>query len=312
MRTKQLVIALILVGLGCLIGIYAGPLMSRGEHILTATTKPVSVPAHTKPVDLKAGKMNTIQVDQEITVPEDGWITAYSPTVNGAPESSLRFGWLMDASQADPYCTSTPQRVVFVMSLEKTARETFPPGYGYFVKRGTKLHVTGGFANLTDTDFDAASITSNLTFVPRSSGKELGNAYPLFLNAVCDSLFVLPPRAHDYTKHLGHKFIMPMEGRIVLLGSHAHDFVTEILLTLNGQELWKTSAIHLPNGTNLGNPAYVAPFNGVPVQKGDVLDLVQRYTNQKDAPAAAMSSMYIQILPAASTTEEAAGGMMHM
>ncbi len=305
-------VALVLVAVGMLIGISVSPYFAHTESVLTVRTNPVHVPANTKPVDLKAGKMNTVEVREDIIVQEDGWITSFSLAVTGAPESALRYGWLFDTSEADPYCTSTPARVVFVMSLEKTARESFPPGYGYFVKRGTKLRVTGGFANLTDRDLTAASMTVHLTFVPRSSGKELGNAYPLFLNAVCNSLFILPPDARDFTKRLDHKFVIPMDGRIVLLGSHAHDFVTEILLTLNGHELWKTSAIHLSNGTNLGNPVYVAPFNGVPVKKGDTLDLVQKSTNQKDGPAAAMSSMYIHILPAATTTQVETGGMMHM
>lgn len=310
-RTYQFAIAFTLVGAGYLLGIYLSPFSAPAERTLTVATRPAHVPAHTKPVNLKEGKMNTVEVSQDIVVPEDGWITAFSPSVSDAPESALRYGWLMDTSQSDPYCTSTPARVVFVMSLEKTARETFPPGYGYFVKRGTTLRINGGFANVTDKDFTSASITANLSFVPRSSGKKLGDAYPLFLNAVCSSLFILPPHARDFTKHLGHQFVVPIDGRIVLLGSHAHDFVTEILLTLNGHELWKTSAIHLPNGTNLGNPAYVAPFNGVSVKKGDILDLVEKYTNQKDTPAPAMSSMYVQILPPATTTQVEAGGM-HM
>lgn len=310
-RTTQIIVALVLLGAGYLLGTSVFPLSAQSEKTLTAATVPVHVPAHTKPVNVKEGKMSTVEVASEIVIPEDGWITAFSPSVSGAPESALRYGWLMDTSQSDPYCTSTPARVVFVMSLEKTSREIFPPGSGYFVKKGTKLRINGGFANLTDQDFAAASITASLTFVPRSSGTELTDAYPVFLNAVCNSLFILPPHARDYTKHLGHPFVIPMDGRIVLLGSHAHDFVTEILLTLNGKELWKTSAIHLPNGTNLGNPAYVAPFNGVPVKKGDILDLTEKYTNQKDTPAPAMSSMYIQILPSTSTTTVEAGGM-HM
>lgn len=312
-RINQAVIALSLLGAGVLLGVYVfPPLSSHPERTLSIRTQPVHIPANTKPVNLKEGKMNTVEVSEEVVVPEDGWITTFNLGVSGAPESSLRYGWLMDTSQPDPYCTSSPARVVFVMSLEKTSGEKFPPGYGYFVKRGTKLRVQGGFANLTQSDVAAASMTVHLSFVPRSSGEEYGNTYPLFLNAECDSLFILPPLAKNFTKRLGHTFTVPMDGRIVLLGSHAHDYVTEMLLTLNGQELWKTSAIHLPNGTNLGNPVYVAPFNGVPVKRGDVLDLVQKSTSQKDGPAAAMSSMYIHILPIGTTTGPTTGGMMQM
>lgn len=311
-RTRHVLIAFALVGVGILVGIYVSPFSAHTETVLTVRTSPVHVPANTKPVNLKEGKMSTVEVGQDIVVPEDGWITSFSLAVTGAPESALRYGWLLDTTEPDPYCTSTPARVVFVMSLEKTARESFSLGYGYFVKRGTVLRAHGGFANLTDKDLEAASMKVNLAFVPKSSGSDFGDAYPLFLNAQCDSLFILPAHAKDFTKRLGHKFVMPMDGRIVLIGSHAHDFVTEMLLTLNGHELWRTSAIHLPNGTNLGNPVYVAPFNGVPVKKGDTLDLVQKSTNQKDGPAAAMSSMYIHILPTVTTTQIEAGGMMHM
>lgn len=309
---NQLLIAIALVGAGCLLGVYIFPRVTNTEKKLIVATDPVHIPAHTKPVNLAEGKMNTVEVSKEIVVPEDGWVTTFTLNVSDAPESSLRYAWLMDTSQSDPYCTSTPARVVFVMSLEKTAGEKFPPGYGYFVKRGTTLRVQGGFANLTDHDVTDASMNVTLTFIPRSSGQALGDAYPLFLNAECDSLFILPPHARNFTKRLGHAFVMPMDGRIVLLGSHGHDYVTEMLLTLNGAELWRTSPVHAQNGTNYGNPVYVAPFNGVPVRKGDVLDLVQRSTSQKDGPAAAMSSMYIHIVPTGTTTQPETGGMMHM
>jgi hypothetical protein len=286
---------LVLLGTGWLLGAGLPSLTNRSEATLVATTAPVLVPAHTKPSDLVAVKMTTVMTTGDLVVSEDGWITSFSQTINGAPESELRFSWIFDTSQHDPYCPASP-RVVFVMSLEKVPDVSFAPGYGYFVKKGTKIQILGGFANFSDHDYPSASLTARLTFTPASSGKHLGNAYPLFLNALCDSLFVVPPHK-TVVKNLPKPFTVPFAGRIVLLASHAHDFAKEISLTLNGQEIWNTSPLHTPDGKNLGNPEYWTPFNGVALKEGDTLGLKETYVNPTDNPAAAMSSMYIQIVP---------------
>jgi len=271
------------------------------EQVLQMFAGPMRVPAHTKPVDATRGVATAIIATSTFEVPEDGWITSFAPTYAGVPDQSLRFSWLFDASSPDPYWPNLP-RVVFVMSLEKTPNVSFPPGYGYFVKKGAKLMILGGFANFTDAEYPSAVLRANVTFVPVSSGNKLGDAYPLFLNAEPASVFTIPPHTQYFEKKLKKPFVMPFNGRIVMLASHGHKLLQQILLTLNGKELWKTSPVHLPDGTNLGNPFYHTPFNGVPVNAGDVLDLSEIYSNPTNAITDAMSSMYIQIIPGTSTS----------
>ena len=311
MKKHQLILAvsgLALLGAGFFLGANHPFRSDTSGVTLVATTAPVLVPAHTKPADPVAVKMTTVMTAGELVVPEDGWITSFSQTINGAPESELRFSWIFDASQHDPYCPASP-RVVFVMSLEKVPEVSFAPEYGYFVKKGTKIQVLGGFANFSDHDYPSASLTAHLTFTPSSSGKELGSAYPLFLNALCDSLFAVPSHT-TVVKNLPTPFTVPFDSRIVLLASHAHDFATDIVLTQNGKEIWNTSPVHTPDGKNLGNPEYWTPFNGVALKEGDTLNLKETYVNSTDKPIPAMSSMYIQIVP--TSPGDAAVTGMHM
>jgi|GEM_PF-2966176 len=291
-----------LIGIGWFFTVLPSVTAERGPFILYGSTSPVRVPAHTRPVDAQRGVPTAVISTTTVTVPEDGWVTAFfSPILHGAPDASLRFSWLFDPSQDDPYWSGTP-RVVFVMSVERVPDIRFSNGYGYFVKKGTQLQVMGGFANFSDADYEAVSIDAQIEFVPASSGASLQEAYPVFLNAEKASIFLVPPQVKRFTKRLPQPFTVPFDGSIVLLGSHGHKFLDEILLTLNGKELWRTSPIHLPDGTNLGNPIYSTPYNGVPVKTGDTLDLIEWYSNPTKTTTDAMSSMYVVLLPKTATS----------
>ena len=265
-----------------------------GPSSLIAKTKSVVVPAHTKPVNPMSGESSAVLATTTIEVPEDGWITSFEQEFTGVPNNALRYSWVYDATQPDVYCPEVP-RVIFVMSVEKVPNLSFPDGYGYFVRKGTALTIAGGFGNFSDTDYPDASMAVRLGFTPASRGS-LENAYPIFLNSVCTSIFTIPPHTGVFVKNLSHPFSIPFDGTITFIGTHAHKYVTDILLTLNGKELWRTSSIHLPDWTNLGNPAYVAPYNGIPVSKGDMVDLIETYTNPTSGPVDAMSSVYMQLI----------------
>jgi hypothetical protein len=290
--------ALGVLGIGWFSGIVYSMPVPGVTYTLSGTTEAVTVPPQTKPAnvsDMNDPKVTAVMSETTITVPEDGWITSFAQTVHGAPESAMRFSWVYDASQEDPYCEAQ-QRVVFVMSVEKTTDISFPPGHGYFVKKGTELRLLGGFANFTDYPYEDAQVAIDLAFVPRSSGRELRDAYPLFLNAECTSLFVVPPKK-TVKKELHKPFTIPVSGTMTLLASHAHKFAKDMRLTLNGTELWRTTPVYLPDGTNLGNPMYTTPFNGVPVREGDTLDWSVTYVNPLERPTDAMASIYIHIIP---------------
>jgi len=286
-----------LVGMGWFFGILY-PVPSLEGRMLHIETGPVNVAAGTRPADMHKVMVSAVMSQGTITVPEDGWITNFTQEVRSTEQADARFTFVYDDLNEDPYCPGNP-RPIFVMSLEKTPDLPFAPGYGYFVRRGTQLRAMVGFANFSAEDKHDVTARISLSFVPAASDTVLGNAYPLFLNSVCDnySLFAIPPKTHRFTQRLPHPFEIPFDGRITLIGSHGHRNLVEILLTLNGDELWRTSPIHLPDGTNLGNPIYKAPFQGVLVKKGDKLNLTETYTNPGDMPGDAMSSMYIHILP---------------
>lgn len=283
----------------------------KSEMELTVTTDSILVPANTLTSDPAEGYMTAKRSFADLTVPEDGWLTYFKPvSVNGTPESALRYQFVLDTSQKNPHCPEN-LRLVLELPIEPWPQTTFPPGYGYFVSGGTRLRVVGGFANFSQEDYPAASLTASVGFVPKSRGRDFKSVYPLLLNAECTSVFFVPPRATHFVKSLGKQFIVPFDGRIINIGTHAHHYATEILLTLNGSEIWRTSPIHLPDGSNLGNPVYLAPLKGVPlktgdslgllagipVKKGDALNLIVTYSNPLDEPIDAMAQAYIQIIP---------------
>lgn len=285
-------VAVALLGMGWFIGALNA---MEGPHELSSTTSPVNVPANTRPVNPMSAESTAILATTTITVPEDGWITSFRQTFQGIPDQSLRYSWIYDVSKPDVFCPEVP-RIVFVMSVEKVPLLEFPPGHGYFVRKGTQLEVVGGFGNFSDADYPAASMTAHLGFTP-ASRETLSDAFPLFLNAECRSIFTIPPHTPSFTKSLKNDFVIPFDGTITFMGSHAHKHVKSMLLTLNGNELWKTSAISLPDGTSFGNPVYIAPFNGVPVSEGDTLNLTETYANPTDKTIDAMASMYLHIIP---------------
>lgn len=307
-RLKLILAAAAGLALGLIAAYHLPPPSAAGERVFSVDTPPVRVPANTRPADLAKVEVVAVPASAIFTVPEDGWITGFAQRVTGVPESALRFSWLYDESVRDPQCPALGQ-TVFVMSFEKTDGMYFPPGSGYRVQKGDELKVYGGFANFTGEDYEGAALGMDLAFVPASSGRALEDAQPIFLNSKCDSLFVVPPRSGKFEKWLPEPFEIPMDGRLVFLGSHSHKYAEIMTLTLNGKTLWETTPVHLPDGTNLGNPLYKTPYNGVPVKKGDLLDLGVVYDNPTDKPTDAMSSMYIQLI--AGPAEYPGAGMHH-
>ena len=313
-KTQKLIIAVTAVALvvgGVLLFRLQRQVQQKSKVELTVTTDSILVPANTLTSDPAGGYMTAKRSFADLTVPEDGWLTYFRPvSVNGAPESALRYQFVLDTSQKDPQCPES-LRLVLELPVEPWPQTTFPSGYGYFVSGGTRLRIVGGFANFSQEDYPSASLTASVGFVPKSRGLHLKSVYPLLLNAECSSLFFVPPRATNFAKSLLKPFIVPFDGRIINIGTHAHHFATEILLTLNGNEVWRTSPIHLPDGSNLGNPVYLAPLKGLPVKKGDALNLVAgipvkkgdalnlivTYSNPLDEPVDAMAQSYIQIIP---------------
>lgn len=268
----------------------------HGERKILFQTKPVVVSAHTKPADMKHVKVNTKNSTAVIEIPEDGWVTAMGFSgVQGAAENAARFLWAYDQSEQDPYCPQH-KRVIFVMSVEKLPEMAFPPQYGYPVHRGNKILLLAGFGNFTDKDYPAASVHGYVTFVPAKRDAPKKEIYPLFLNAECDSLFAVPAKTKNFVKKLSRPFPIPFDGRIILMGTHSHNFATDMVITRNDHELWRTTPIRLPDGKNLGNPTYLAPYDGVPVKKGDLLDFMVTYSNPLDRPIDAMASSYIRIV----------------
>ena len=266
-----------------------------GERFLSVESDHVTVPSNTRPSDLDTMELTLADVYARVTAPEDGWIISFEQEIHGAPEAALRFSWVFDMSQRDPYCGQVG-RIVFVMSFEKVPVLEFPSGHGYGVSQGDEIVISGGFANFSSSDYPDAHIKARVGFVSESEVAGLDDVYPVFLNAECkNSLFAIPPLT-TVERRLPHPFRVPFDGRIILLASHAHRYATDIVLTLNREPLWRTSPVSLPDGTNYGNPIFLAPYNGVPVSEGDLLDLHTTYVNQGDRRTDAMSSMYIQIV----------------
>lgn len=286
-----------LIGVGWFAGILLNTFDNRFSTVLRASSDPVRVNAVSQLTEAENVESPVIVATTSILVPEDGWVIGIRRTIHGAPEQRAHTMQVRDSSHHDPVCKSESNRVIFHMSPETSPELTFPPGYGYYVKKGTELEVVGSFSAAAEESFDSVSFDAFVRFVPRSGGAVLKEIYPVFVDAPClSSENADQLRSERATKHIS--FTSPYDGSIVFLSTHSDAHTQEMELTLNKTTLWKTSPILLPDGTRAGNPIYRAQYRGVPIQKGDVLQLNAVFENRSDARSQFLPSLYLFLIPA--------------
>ncbi len=263
---------------------------------LTVRVGPLDLPAH-------ASHHTVAQApDQVLTIPFDGWITAYHPALRDDAGSSLPNHLLhhvafYNLSRADFLCPKKPEHI-FGAGGEMN---DWPanPGIGYRVHKGDRILIGTMFHNPTATNYPRTYIEIRMEYQPASAG-ELKSVYPAWFDVkVCGaSGYDLAP-GRNVTSG---EFTLAYPGRLIGVGGHMHDYGQELVLE-NETRPETVATLHAkldPKGQILSMPIVLfTDRGGYALAKGDKVKVTATYNNRsgKALPEGAMGIVVGYFLP---------------
>ena len=263
-------------------------------HTLTVRMGPWKLPAHTD-------HMRAMQLTpQMLTIPFDGWITAYHPALEDASGAKLP-GRLVhhvafwNTARSDFLCPAKEEHI-FGAGGEMNEWPSLP-GIGYRVYKGDRIRITTMFHNPTDTSYDAVYLKVAMEYHPVAAGKPLLSVYPAWFDVKeCgDSDFAIPADGGT----LRGQFKLDYAGRLLGVGGHLHDYGEQLVLKKDGaaEPIATLNAKLDEQGRILSMP--IQPFlpNGVLLSKGEIVDVSATYEAPKEADAHGMGIVVGYFLP---------------
>jgi hypothetical protein len=254
----------------------------QAGHVLTVRLGPVNLPA-------LAG-MNVAQApDLVMTVPIDGWFTAYHPSLvddegKPVPGRLLHHVAVYNLARADFLCPSKPEHIFGAGGEMNDWPLT--PGIGYRVAPGEKILVATMFHNPTDKSYPKTYLQVKIEYQPAAAGgPELKSVYPTWFDVKqCgNSSYDLKPGLNVTSG----EFTMRYDGVLVGLGGHMHDFGRQLHVedVTHNQDIAVLNAKLDAQGRMIGIPiALFAEKGGVPLTKGEVVKVTATYDNPTGKP----------------------------
>lgn len=272
------------------------------NNVFEFFTDPIEIKANSKPVDLMKGIETNLYSNGEFTVPMDGYIKSYNPEAVNAPKESMRYTYAFKVGKKDPVCDKKDE-LAHVVSIEYNEMHYYSKfGYGYKVSKGDKIHFSSAFANFSNTDLK--NVHTKFLIEIADLSENLIPVTPVYLNAVpCTSMFFVPAKTKDYVKSMETPYEVPFDSKLIMAGSHGHNYTDTISLVKNGKPIWTTGPLLTDNGMNAGNPIYLNvggigyANDGVRFKKGDKLSVSIKMSNPKDTQIDAMGTMLIFLIP---------------
>ncbi len=263
---------------------------------LTARIGPLDLPAY-------SDHTHVAQPPQlYLVVPFEGWLKAYHPRMTDAAGATL------------------PGRVVHHVAFWNTARSDFLcpnklehifgaggemndwpalPGYGYHVRKGDRILVTGMFHNPTQTSYPSAWLEVKIEYQLAGEGQALKSVYPAWfdVNGCGDSSYDLPAGASVRTGGVE----MRHTGLLLGVGGHMHDYARDLLLE---NKTRKEAIAHLPpeldaNGRIAAMPIRIfLDHGGYRLNRGETVMVTAKYDNPAGPiPEGAMAIVVGYFLP---------------
>jgi len=215
-------------------------LMATGCASTLQQTRPGELELRVGPIDLPATKAGGEHAHAHAELPQDyrlfrfpesGWITSFRPSMldgTGAevPGKLLHHVVIGDHDRADFLCDASAHghdfRFMLASGGELTAFE-LPDGFGIPADADTKYVAGGVFANTLGRDYEDVSFRAALGFVPRSAGRTLQPAVPVWIDAIAscpEDGYRVPGGKRDVKTRA---FSFPFSGTLLLAGGHLHD-----------------------------------------------------------------------------------------
>ncbi len=244
-------------------------------HVLTARIGPLNLPAHSSHMEIAQAS------SQILTVPFEGWFTAYHPRLVDAaghalPSRMLHHVAFWHTGRPDFLCPNKLEHV-FGAGGEMNDWPTLP-GFGYRVHAGDRIRVDTMFHNPTGQSYPAAYLEVRIEY--RSSDAKLASVYPAWFDAQQCGNSGYDLAAGPSVKSGEVK--LAYSGRLLGLGGHLHDYGRSLTLTTSAskQPVADLGAKLDDHGHIVSMPVVMfAQSGGYKVAKGDVFRVSAAYDN---------------------------------
>lgn len=281
--------------------------------ILALRTPPAFVPPHAHPPGEYIYGDSQLTTEY-ITIPENSWYV-------GASFGTFRNAPLEIFHHATVYIIPGPGKKILLtpkgrQSIIMEATETYPPGHGYYLPKGTKLELEARFHNLTDKTYRDVFYELLLYVVPaKDAPKNMKHMvlYDLGLDKPGEEVFTVPAETDSFILSSGEKIssksylVFPENGKIIRLGAHFHAQNGGKWLTafLNEKRLYTFLAAPAKEvnsvATNSDHPI-IPLLTGHPflrtVKKGDRITFSVEYVNPTPYPVTdAMGKLRVYFVP---------------
>ncbi|MGZ4812368.1 MAG: hypothetical protein ACXVZI_06330 [Terriglobales bacterium] len=261
---------------------------------ITAKLGPLYLPAHT---DHTATHQ---PLPQFLTIPFDGWITAYHPSLvddagNKLPGRMLHHVAFWNTRRSDFLCPNKEEHI-FGAGGEMNDWPALP-GFGYRVHKGDRIRVTTMFHNPTGQDYPSAWLVVRMEYQPETAS--LKSVYPAWFDVKqCgDSSFPIVTGGMTLNAEIPVNF----SGRLLGVGGHMHDYGEQLVLSdeTQKQSIAKLDSTLDGEGHIQSMPVVVfLERGGFPLKKGDEVPVQAKYGNPRQANAEGMAIVVGYFLPA--------------
>ncbi len=265
---------------------------------LTVRLGPLNLPAHADHHSVPQAP------DLFLTLPFDGWITAYHPKLvddrgNPLPNKLLHHVAFWNVARSDFLCPRKEEHI-FGAGGEMNNWPALA-GFGYRVHAGERIRISTMFHNPTDTSFPKTYLEVRMETQPASpQGPALKSVYPVWLDVQeCgESAYDLRPGRNVKSG----EFRLPYNGTLLGVGGHLHDYGQGLVLV---NETHHDQVASLPSrldsrGLILSMPIVTfADRGGYRLNQGDTLQVTATYENPtgRELPEGAMGIVVGYFLP---------------
>lgn len=292
-----LLVGLSIIGVGC--AQTRATTEDYGSHLRTFTYSvgPVDLPAahgHHAVIGERFDAVEDPSLPRRwITVPEDGWLTGFVPSVvdqegQPLPNRLLHHVTLFNRGGTEP---SDGTSVSYRWNLGNGAELSpinFPDGYGLRVEAGDQLEMIAMFHNPLGRDFPAVSVQADITFSFQRAGRpELKPLIHVVSNVDGPGHmgYWVPPGQDERVE----EFQFPVAGTVVFMAAHLHAYGQSLTVEDVDRQrvIWVGKAELTPDGQIVRIPTWSSK-TGLHVLPEETYRLVVRYDNPTSEPVDAM------------------------
>lgn len=244
---------------------------------MTVRVGPVSLPAN-------ADHMTVAQPPTLwLTVPFDGWLTAYHPSLSDAkgrtlPNKLLHHVAFYDTARPDFLCSNKEEHI-FGAGGEMNDWPMIP-GFGYRVYKGDRVRISTMFRNPSAKNYADVFLQVRVQYQrSNEASPALKDLYPAWFDVMeCgESGYELPPGESTKTG----QFKLRYSGKLLAVGGHLHDY-GEWLVLKNVRENETIATLEAgpdSKGRIVSMPVQLFDHGGVQLHEGDVIEVTDAYDN---------------------------------